>query len=112
MRVLLLVLAMGCSTSSSKANSQPAPEVPVIDDATVIARSHAFLASIDKRDIASFKNELGATFGLFEFGRTRTEEWMVTGMQALIDKQAPPNSRTCKKDKVRRANGVAIYTGL
>jgi hypothetical protein len=126
MRLLpLLLIVAGCGSSPPSGSTTPTPTcpkceasapapaaTPSIDDATVIAKSRAFLDSVDKRDLAAFKGAVATTFGMFELGRTRSVPWIVTGLQSAIDRKAPPNARQCKGEGVRRSGATAVYTAL
>ena len=127
MRLLPLLIIAGCGSTAPAVSTAPTPScpkvepcttapqatpVPSIDEAQVIAKSRAFLDSIDKRDIAAFKGAVATTFGMFEFGRTRSMPWIVTGLQSAIDRKAPPNSRKCRAESVRHSTATAVYTAL
>jgi ubiquinone/menaquinone biosynthesis C-methylase UbiE len=124
MRLLPLLFLVGCGSTAPRPStnpcpacpattaSQPAAAAPAIDDNGVIAKSRAFLEAIDKRDIPTFKSAAATTFGMFEFGRTRTVQWIATGLDSAVQRKAPPNSRKCRAETVRRSATTAIYTAL
>ncbi|MBA3393967.1 MAG: class I SAM-dependent methyltransferase [Deltaproteobacteria bacterium] len=89
----------------------PPPRAPELDDHGVISQSQAFLAAIDKADVATFQSMLGVSFVNFQRARFYDAAYFSKALKGRIDRKLPPRSRTCKDERVFRGPNVAIYVG-
>lgn len=97
---------------SGESQPEPPPRAPELDDPGVISQSQAFLAAVDKADLATFRSMLGASFVNFQRARFYDGPYFGNILQSRIDRKLPTRSRTCKDERVFRGPGVAIYVGL
>lgn len=125
MRLLILVLMLAACTRP--APQTPAPVVPdcppppaapvakappVLDDATVIARSEALLDAISRHDVAAFDAATSPAFVQFKSGRTYDKRSMITGFEARKQAAATrPVTRTCERQRVIPGSVTIAYFG-
>ena len=80
-----------------------------LDEATVIAKSHAFLRAVDHDDADAVRPMLGMAFTKMESGRFTNSQLLLQDLQA--DFGAPPVSRRWTEEKVFTAPGSATFVG-
>lgn len=110
-------LLLGCAASHAPRATPhaPAPRAavapPVLTDADVIARAHAFFDTVDRHDAAAFRAMLAPGFALFEDGRVNPGAKMAKTWDKRVKQGLPPRTRSCTKERVRRNASTAVYIG-
>ena len=80
-----------------------------LDDATVIAKSHAFFDAIDSLDLRVATESLGSTFVFFEDARFSDRAAIGKMVQGRIDRHAAPRTRTWSDEHVFTTETSAIF---
>jgi SAM-dependent methyltransferase len=124
----LILVATACATASGPAaapNAQcpasaPAPApvassaptpLPVLDEAQVKDRSHAFYDALDRADAEAFKSLAGPAFVVFGHGRFHVSKQVAELLQARLDEHAPARTRDWKSERIFLSPGVAVFVG-
>jgi hypothetical protein len=63
-----------------------------MDEATLVAKSHAWLDTWDRYDTKGFQELLGPTFVLFENARFLSREVLTKRLDSLAERHAPAAS--------------------
>jgi hypothetical protein len=122
MRVLPLVVILGCGSSSPPPVSPvvspapaavpcPPPATPVaatLDEATVKAKSHAFLDALDRADITAASADLAPTFLRFDVARFYDAKWLA---KSLESRAGQTHTRTYQEERVQLAPNLAVFMG-
>jgi SAM-dependent methyltransferase len=126
MRLVPLLLLLGCAAPRSGtvpadppsaslaprvAPAAAVPVAPMLDEATVTAKTHAWFVAFDRADLAGVQAELAPGFFELANGRFYDTKWTLSGMQARIDRHAPIRSRTWGIERVQLAPNLAVFTG-
>lgn len=69
-----------------------------MDEATLVAKSHAWLDTYDRFDIPGFTEPLGPTFILYEEARFVDKDSLAKNLQHKNDDHSPPRTRTWSDD--------------
>jgi SAM-dependent methyltransferase len=80
-----------------------------LDDATVIAKSHAFFDAIDKLDLAGATAPLGSSFVFFEEAGLADRAAIGKIVQGRIDRHAALRTRTWSDEHVFTTDSSAIF---
>lgn len=88
-----------------------APPPPTLDEATLKAKSHAFVEATDRMDLAAFTAELGPTFVMFREARFLDGPFLAKGIQNRLDRHAPIRSRTWGDEHVYIGGTAAVFIG-
>jgi SAM-dependent methyltransferase len=92
----------------------PAPaaaQPPKLDDATVVAQSHAFFDAMDRQDVAAFQAAIGPSFAYYSEARFNDAAGMAKGLQNMADRKTPARTRTWDDEHVFRSDNIAVYVG-
>jgi len=129
MRYVPLLFLLGCATGRPGAipvdppppiavvpvtpapAAMPAPAAPMLDEASVKAKTHAFFDAFDRADIAQVQDVLGPSYLEFMLARFYDAKQLVAGMQARLDRHAPIRSRTWKDERVTLGPNVGVFMG-
>ncbi len=118
MRCLALLLVAACTpppaavAPTSQAPTCPPPRTaPELDDAGVIARSHAFYDALDRADTAAFEAELAPGYIMYAGQRFAPREMMLSTLGARIAHHAPIHERTWSDEHVYRSGPTAVFIG-
>lgn len=117
-RFLAVLLVAACtpppvaSTTPAPAPSCPPPRAAIdLDDAGVIARSHAFYDAVDRADTAAFEAELAPAYINYASARFGTRDAMRSALAARIAQHAPIHTRTWSDEHVYRSGPAAVFIG-
>lgn len=121
MRRLAVVFLVGCAGArGTQVPVEPArpisitpavAQAPALDEAQVVARTHAWLDTSDRFDPQGFAEPLGASFVLFEQSRFMDRALLVKSLQSRRDRHLPIASRTWSDERVSVSENVAIFIG-
>jgi ketosteroid isomerase-like protein len=118
MRLIVLGVAIAACTTAAPPPvvapiTPPAalPAAPAIDQAAVIANSHAFFDAFDRADVDAATASMAPSFVWFDAGRQLTGEMVSRGLQARIDRHAPIHSRTWDDEHVYLSPNAAVFIG-
>jgi hypothetical protein len=128
MRLVPLLLLLGCAatrpgsvptdppTAALAPPSTATPVVtpatpPMLDEAAVKAKTHAFFDAFDRANIAEVSAVLGPSFVEFTLARYYDAKQLLSHMQARIDRRAPSRSRTWREQRVQLGPNVGVFEG-
>lgn len=89
----------------------PAPSTPPMDEATLVAKSHAWLDAFDRFDIQAFTEPLGPTFILYEDARFIGRGSLSENLQHRVDDHWKPRTRTWSDEHTYISSNAAIFIG-
>jgi SAM-dependent methyltransferase/ketosteroid isomerase-like protein len=105
---LLLFLA-GCATTPTL---QAGPSAAAqLDEDQLKARSHAFLAAVDRYDRPAFAAAVGPAFTCFRKTRFYGAAFLGDGLTAAAGRHAPPRSRAFTEERAFLGGEVAVFVG-
>jgi SAM-dependent methyltransferase len=84
---------------------------PVLDDATVLAQSHAWFAAYGKHDSASVIAALGPSFVWFQDARFSGAAELRSNLDARRDKAATERAYVWDDERVYTSPGTAVFIG-
>lgn len=84
----------------------PAPE---LDDASVIAKSHEFLDSLDRADVDAFQGMVAPSFVLFDHERYIDSKAMAGALAGRNERHSPIRSHTWLEERVYRSGNAAVF---
>ncbi len=113
--LLLLAVVAACGTTPTPPiATPPAPIAPPalvkLDDATVVANSHAFLDAYDRADVDGVAAPLGASFVFFADGRFNDRVLFAKRVQSARDRHLA-RTRTWSDEHVYATPTSAIFIG-
>lgn len=130
MKCLIALLFIGCAGAQPghlpveappqmpvqpPATPAAAPATPTtiapLSEAQVIEKSHVWFNAWDNFDAATWSEQLGSTFILYEDARFFTRDMLRTSLEARADKHLPPSTRTWDDEHVYLGESIAIFIG-
>lgn len=118
-RLLAVAVVVGCAQPAQIPVDPPPPATitpvpaPVadLDDATVIAKSHEFLDTLDRFDVAAFQSMVAPSFVFFRRERYLDTKLLATLLQAGADRHAPVHSHRWDEARVYHSGNSAVFIG-
>src|SRR5215831_7284076 len=86
-----------------------APAAPPLDEAAVVARSHAFLDAFDRADVRAVADTLGPGFVWFQLGRFYDRASLANVVQSRVDRHEPVRSREWRDERVYLGEATATF---
>lgn len=130
MKCLIALLFIGCAGSQPghlpveappqmpvqpPATPAAAPATPTtiapLSEAQVIEKSHVWFNAWDNFDSATWSEQLGSTFILFEMARFLPKDVLLGSMKMRIEKQQPHRTRTWDDEHVYQTDSLSIFIG-
>jgi hypothetical protein len=108
MRSHLLGLASVCASACAP-HAAPNRPASTLDDTALRADTLAFLAAGDRDDERAFAAAAGTSFVMLDDGRVFDRAFALKRLASRRERGAPPRSRTCKDEQLRRGSNVAVY---